>query len=117
MLSPHLVEYGHAEEELAKFEDKMLTSGYSMREISLIVREGRARYSSLLKKAEDYERPLYRHSNWHKEERALAKEMKKRRWYGESDEVVRIEEETGVLMNTKIEWLRPAGIRHTVKRM
>ena len=33
------------------------------------------------------------------------------------DEAVRIEEETGVLMNTKNEWVRPAGIRHTVERM
>ena len=33
------------------------------------------------------------------------------------DEAARIEEETGILMNTKNEWVRPAGIQYNVERM
>ena len=33
------------------------------------------------------------------------------------DEARRIEEECGILMNSKNEWVRPAGVRHTVERM
>ena len=33
------------------------------------------------------------------------------------DEAIRIEEETGKLMNNKFEWVRPAGVRVTAERM
>ena len=33
------------------------------------------------------------------------------------DEAVKIEEETGILMNTKNKWVRPAGIQYNVERM
>ena len=82
--SPQLVQCGLADKELEKFEYKMLMSGYSMRERSLILQEGRARYSNLLMKVEGGERPLYCNSSCRKEERALAKEIKKRRQYGDS---------------------------------
>ena len=33
------------------------------------------------------------------------------------DEAVRIEEESGLLLNSKNEWVRPAGVQHRVERM
>ena len=33
------------------------------------------------------------------------------------DEADRIERETGILMNSKLEWVRPAGVRTTVEQM
>ena len=33
------------------------------------------------------------------------------------DEADRIERETGILMNSKLEWVRPAGVRTTVEPM
>ena len=73
----------------------MLISDYSMRERSLILQEGRARYSNLLMKVKEGDRPLYRNSNWRKKERALAKEIKKRRWYGDSDAVLFVQSTPG----------------------
>ena len=93
--SPQLVQCGLVDEELEKFQCKMLISDYSMRERSLILQEGRTRYSNLLMKVEGGERPLYCNSSCRKEERALAKEIKKRRQYGDSDAVLFVQSTPG----------------------
>ena len=41
--------------------------------------------------------------NLHKEERALAKEMKKRKWYGESDAVIFVQATPGELLKRGIQ--------------
>ena len=101
--SPQLVQCGFAEEEIEKFEYKMMISGYNLKERGVILAEGRARYSNLLSKVNSGERPLYRPSFWQKEERAVSKEIKRRRWYGDSDAVIFVQSTPGEILKKGIE--------------
>ena len=86
--SPSLVQEGHVEQFLERFEFKMMVSGYSQRERNIVLREGKARYENILKKVEEGERPLYRPASWRRSERAFDKVIKKKKWFGEKDAVL-----------------------------
>ena len=86
--SPELVNEEYEDEVLDKLRWKMMISGYSEKEREIIVREGKARCSNILKLVEQEQRPLYRPSSWNKEERALSKKIKGKSWYGPKDSVI-----------------------------
>ena len=81
----------------------MMISGYNSKERSTILEEGRARYRNLLRKSQCGERPLYCLSSWEKEERALRKKVKMRKWYGDSDAVVFVQSTPGEILRKGVE--------------
>ena len=85
--SPELVTEQYMEPLLDKFRHKMLVSGYSCRERGIIIKEGTAQYHNIIL-AEKGERPIYRPSSWHKEEKAIQKKVKGKSWFGKKDTVV-----------------------------
>ena len=78
--SPCLVDMGLVGEMIDEFRYKLLCSGYSQMEREIIVSGGVARYTNIVKLAEDGSRPLYRSSEWQKETRTLKKLVKQKTW-------------------------------------
>ena len=101
--SPELVTEQYMEPLLDKFRHKMLVSGYSCREREIIIKEGTARYHNILKLAAKGERPIYRPSSWHKEERAIQKKVKGKSWFGKNDTVVFVQSTPGEVLKKGIE--------------
>ena len=94
---------GVAEEYLEKFCYKMLRSGYNETERSVIMQEGRARYRNLCQLEESGVRPLYRRASWNKFNRALQKEVKGKRWYGNYKSVLFVQATPESLLKKEIE--------------
>ena len=80
--SPDLVCQGYAEEDIDKFLYKLMRSGYSVEERSMIEREGRARYENIISQVNAGVRPLYRNSSEEKLGRAVKKLVKEKKWHG-----------------------------------
>ena len=101
--SPSLVAQGLAEEDLEKFCWKMLKSGYGEKERAVILIEGRARYRNLCQLAESGVRPLYRKASWRKFDRAVQKDVKGKRWYGNYKSVLFVQATPDSLLKREIE--------------
>ena len=83
--SRDLVEMGLADEDIDRFLYKLMRSGYSVDERTLIEKEGRARYENILRQVEGGMRPLYRNSDVNKYQREVVKLKKQINWYGKSN--------------------------------
>ena len=92
--SPCLVDKGEVGDIVDKFRHKMLLSGYSHREREIIVSEGISRYVNIVKKAEEGIRPLYRSSQWQRENRAINRLVKGKTWHN-SDLVIFVQSKPG----------------------
>ena len=101
--SPEIFDDVYESEVLDKFRWKMMISGYSEKEREIIIREGRSRYTNIIKLVEDGKRPLYRPSTWKKEERAIRKKTKLKGWYGSKDTVVFVPATPGELLRRRVE--------------
>ena len=84
-ISRDLVEMGLADEDIDRFLYKLMRSGYSVDERTLIEKEGRARYENILRQVEGGMRPLYRNSDVNKYQREVVKLKKQINWYGKSN--------------------------------
>ena len=71
--------------------------------VMIIIKEGTARYHNILKLAEKGERPIYRPSSWHKEERAIQKKVKGKSWFGKNDTVVFVQSTPSEVLKKGIE--------------
>ena len=84
--SPEILDDEYEDEVLDKFRWKMMISGYPENEREIIIREGRSRYSNIIKLVDQRKRP------WNKESRAIEKKVKmnslNKEWYGLKDSVV-----------------------------
>ena len=81
-----------------------MLSGYTLRERELIVKEGRNRYKNVLKQVNDGVKPLYRSASLNKEERAIAKKMKGKNWYGSQFEsVLFVQSSPGELLKKEVQ--------------
>ena len=103
--SPELVTDDYMEPLLDRFRYKMLISGYSQKEREIVIREGKSRYYNIIKSAEKGERPIYRPSSWHTEERALQKKVKGKSWFGKSDSVVFVQSTPGEILRRNVQKL------------
>ena len=83
--SRDLVEMGLADDDIDKFLYKLMRSGYSVDERTVIEKEGRARYENIIRQVEGGMRPLYRNSDVNKYQREVVKLKKQRNWYGKSN--------------------------------
>ena len=101
--SPDLVKEGVAEEFVAKFNWKMMISGYSEEERRIITREGMARYGNILRKVEEGLRPLYRKATWRKEERAVQRVLKKSNWYFPKESVLFVQSTPGEILRKEVQ--------------
>ena len=70
-------------------------------EREIIVSEGVARYTNIVKLAEDGSRPLYRSSEWQKEARALKKLVKQKTWT-KADSVIFVQATPGELLKKEV---------------
>ena len=87
-----------------RFRHKMMLSGYTLRERELIVQEGKNRYKNVLKQVNDGVRPSYRSASLNKEERAIAKKMKGKTWYGSQFEsVLFVQSSPGELLKKEVQ--------------
>ena len=71
-----------------------MVSGYTLKEREVIVSEGVSRYVNIVKQAEIGKRPLYRSSQWQRENRALKRLVNKKTW-SKSDSVVFVQSTPG----------------------
>ena len=101
--SPDLVAAGYVCELIDKLRYKMLLSGYSQKEREIIVREGEARYFNIVKQVERGDRPLYRPSQWNREDRALKKKVKEKNWFGSKQSVMFVQATPGEILRKRIE--------------
>ena len=67
---------------MEKFNYKMLISGYSRKERSIIIDEGLARVRNIRERVEMGIRPMYRMATWKTNERAIEKCVKAKKWAG-----------------------------------
>ena len=67
------------------------------------MKEGLSRYRNLVKLAESGSRPLYRGASWKKQQRSIGKELKKKRWYGDSLAVLFVQPTPGSILKLEIE--------------
>ena len=74
-----------ADDDIDRFLYKLMRSGYSVDERTLIEKEGRARYENILRQVEGGMRPLYRNSDVNKYQREVVKLKKQINWYGKSN--------------------------------
>ena len=101
--SPELLDEQYEIEVLDKFRWQMMISGYSEKEREIIIREGRSRYSNIIKLVNEGKRPLYRPSTWNKEMRAVEKKAKLKGWYGSQESVVFVPATPGEILRRRIE--------------
>ena len=101
--SPDLVAAGYVCELIDKLRYKMLLSGYSQKEREIIVREGEARYFNIVKQVERGDRPLYRPSQWNREDRALKKKVKEKNWFGSKQSVMFVQATPGEILRKRVE--------------
>ena len=101
--SPEILDDEYEDEVLDRFRWKMMISGYSENEREIIIREGRSRYSNIIKLVDQGKRPLYRSSTWNKESRAIEKKVKMKGWYGSKDSVIFVPATPGELLRKRIE--------------
>ena len=86
--SPELILTGEAELDIEQFCYKMYLSGYSEKERMIIEREGRNQYKNIVKMSDIGCRPMYRGSDWCKQERAVSKLRSRKEWYGKKNDAV-----------------------------
>ena len=116
--SPHLVQEGYADVHIQRINWKMLMSGYNVEERLSITREAFARYKNVCKLVAEGRRPMYRSSEWKKQERAVERVNKKSSWYGDNESVVFVQATPGsVLKREVMEVLKQEGWKIRVEEV
>ena len=90
-------------EVLERFNCKMMRSGYTEYQRSVIVKEGLARVDNIKNKVELGIRPLYRMATWHKKDRALEKKAKAKKWAGNVESVLFVQATPGEILKKRIQ--------------
>ena len=102
--SPELVLTGEAESYIEQFCYKMYLSGYSEKERMIIEREGRNQYKNIVKMSDIGCRPMYRGSDWCKQERAVSKLRSRKEWFGKkNDAVIFVQATPGEVLQREIQ--------------
>ena len=102
--SPELVLTGEAESDIEQFCYKMYLSGYSEKERMIIEREGRNQYKNIVKMSDIGCRPMYRGSDWCKQERAVSKLRSRKEWFGKkNDAVIFVQATPGEVLQREIQ--------------
>ena len=108
--SPSLVEQGVVGEMIDKFRHKLYLSGYSQKEREIIISEGVSRYTNIVKQSENGNRPIYRSSQWKKEDRAVKRLVKGKTW-SKADSVMFVQATPGELLKKEVsKVIRESGL-------
>ena len=75
--------------------------GYSQREREIIISEGVSRYTNIVKQSVNGSRPIYRSSQWQKEDRAVKRLVKAKTW-SKADSVMFVQATPGELLKKEI---------------
>ena len=88
---------------MEKFNYKMLISGYSRKERSIIIDEGLARVRNIRERVEMGIRPMYRMATWRTNERAIEKCVKAKKWAGNVQSVLFVQATPGEILRKKVQ--------------